>query len=150
VLGRFPSRGPWGELPLVVDTSAWARARAAEVRAQWIDALHSDRLRLSPLARLEILLTARDGHVFDELAEELAVYRAAPLTATVVRAAQDGMRALAHRSAGSHRLPIVDYLVAASAQEIGGAVLHYDHDYDLLAEVFRFESIWLAPAGSLA
>jgi predicted nucleic acid-binding protein len=59
------------------------------------------------------------------------------------------MRALAHRSAGSQRLPVVDYLVAATAQEMGAAVLHYDRDYDTLAEVMEFESIWLAPAGAL-
>lgn len=60
------------------------------------------------------------------------------------------MRALAHRSAGAQRLPIVDYLVAASAQQLGAAVLHYDRDYDTLAEVMEFESVWLAPSGSIA
>ncbi len=59
------------------------------------------------------------------------------------------MRALAHRSAGAQRIPIVDYMVAATAQETGAAVLHYDGDYDTLAEVMEFESVWLAPAGSL-
>ena len=75
--------------------------------------------------------------------------RTAPLTTSVIRAAEEGMRALAHRSAGAHRLPIVDYFLAAAAQEAGGAVLHYDRDYDALAQVMAFESIWLAPAGSL-
>ena len=59
------------------------------------------------------------------------------------------MRALAHRSAGAQRLPIVDYLVGAAAQETGAAVLHYDRDYDTLAEIMDFESVWLAPPGSL-
>lgn len=102
------------------------------------------------MVRFEILLTARDGMTFDELAEELSAWRTAPLTATVLRSAHDAMRALAHRSAGAQRLPVVDYLVAAAAQEIGGAVLHYDGDFDTLAETMQFESVWLAPAGSLA
>jgi predicted nucleic acid-binding protein len=59
------------------------------------------------------------------------------------------MRALAHRSAGTHRIPIVDYLTAASAQEINATVLHYDADYDVLSQVMSFESAWLAPPGSL-
>jgi len=59
------------------------------------------------------------------------------------------MRTLAHRSAGAQRIPVVDYLVAAAAEAIGGAVLHYDRDYDRLAEVMEFESIWLAPPGSI-
>jgi predicted nucleic acid-binding protein len=149
VPGQSRSRGPWGALPLVVDTSAWSRAHHAHVREPWRHALLADRLRLSPLVRFEILLTARGGRVFDELAEELSAWRAAPLTAAVLRAAQDAMRTLAHRSAGAQRVPIVDYLAAAAAQEIGGAVLHYDSDYDMLAGIMEFESIWLAPAGSL-
>jgi predicted nucleic acid-binding protein len=109
-----------------------------------------DRLRISPAARLEILIAARDGGSFDELAQGLSLLRAVPLTAAVQRAAEDAMRTLAHRSAGAHRVPIVDYLIAASAQESGAAVIHYDRDYDLLSEVMSFDSVWLAPAGSIA
>jgi predicted nucleic acid-binding protein len=99
---------------------------------------------------MEILCTARGGEQFDELAANLSALREAPLTSSVSRAAESAMRTLAHRSAGTQRLPIVDYLLAAAAQETGAAVLHYDHDYDLLAETMTFESVWLAPPGSLA
>ncbi|MHB8243388.1 MAG: PIN domain-containing protein [Solirubrobacteraceae bacterium] len=147
--GRSSSRSSWGDLPLVVDTSAWARAHNAGVREQWTQALRADRLRISPAARLEILIGARDGGTFDELAEELSLLRAAPLTPAVLRAAEAAMATLAHRSDGAHRIPIVDYLLAASAQESGAAVIHYDRDYDLLAEVMTFDSVWLAPPGSI-
>lgn len=147
--GQPRSGGPWGALPLVVDTSAWSRAHHPQVREPWTHALRADRVRISALVRFEILLTALDGQSFDTLAERLSALRPAPLTGAVLRAAQDAMRALSHRSAGAQRLPIVDYLAAAAAQEIGGAVLHYDSDYDTLAEIMEFESIWLAPAGSL-
>lgn len=134
---------------MVIDTSAWARIGDPAVRGPWREALFEGRLRLSPVARLEFLLSARDAGTFDALAEELSTIRPAPLTAAVLRSAEEAMRALAHRSAGTQRLPIVDYLVAAAAQELGAAVLHYDHDYDRLAEVMEFESVWLAPAGTL-
>lgn len=148
--GRSGSDAGWGKLPLLVDTSAWARAGHPAVRERWLDALHDDRVRLAPLVRIEILLSARGGDEFELLAERLGAIRPASLSAPVVRAAEAGMRALAHRSAGAQRLPIVDYLVAASAQQLGAAVLHYDRDYDSLAEVMEFESVWLAPSGSLA
>jgi predicted nucleic acid-binding protein len=106
-------------------------------------------LRVGPIAKLEILFAARDGGHFDATAEELAALATTPLTRSVLRAAEAGMRALAHRSAGAHRVPIADYLTAAAAQETGAAVLHYDHDYDTLAEVMGFESVWLAPPGSM-
>ena len=139
----------WGSGPLVVDTSAWARAHRPEVRDAWIDALLGDRVRLAPAVKLEILLSARDGQRFDTLQVELDALRTVPLSGSVLRSVETTMRALAHRSAGAHRIPIVDYLVAASAQEIAGTVLHCDADYELLAEVMDFESAWLAPRGSL-
>lgn len=119
------------------------------VREQWAEALRGDRMRISPAARLEILIAARNGKSFDELAQDLSLLRAVPLTPPVQRAAEDAMRLLAHRSAGAHRVTIVDYLIAASAQESGAAVIHYDRDYDLLAEIMSFESVWLASPGSI-
>jgi predicted nucleic acid-binding protein len=134
----------------VVDTSAWSRAERPEVRDRFREAINADRIRLSPAAQLQILRAARGGGEFDELANSLSALQPAPLTGSVVRAAEDAMRTLAHRSSGAQHLPIVDYLLAAGAQEAGAAVLHYDRDYDTLAEVMAFESVWLAPPGSLA
>jgi len=144
-----PTDPMWGSGALVVDTSAWSRGHRPEVRGAWVDALLGDRVRLSPAVKLEILLSAQDGERFDATQEELGVLRTAPLSSSVLHTAEVSMRALAHSSAGAHRIPIVDYLVAAAAQEINATVLHYDADYDVLAEVMDFESAWLAPAGSL-
>lgn len=104
---------------------------------------------ISPAIRLEILLQARGGADFEEIGERLSVLRVVQLTGATARAAEDAMRTLARRSHGAHRLPVVDYLLAATAQESGAAVLHYDHDYDTLAQVMEFESVWLAPPGSM-
>lgn len=146
--GDSADRG-WGSLPLVVDTSAWARAGHPDVRERWHEGLASRRFRLSPVARLEILMHARDGAELDELAQLISWVHLAPLDGSVARAAEVAMRTLAQKSAGAHRIPVVDYFVAAAAEAIGGGVLHYDHDYDRLAEVMEFESIWLAPPGSI-
>jgi predicted nucleic acid-binding protein len=148
VPGR-PADSGWGELPLVIDTSAWARGGHGQVREAWKEALLSRRFRLSPAVRFEILLSVREGSAYDALAEQLTAVQSAPLNGSVIRAAEQAMTMLAHRSAGTQRIPIVDYLVAAAAQELGSAVIHYDRDYDTLAEVMEFESIWLAPVGTL-
>jgi predicted nucleic acid-binding protein len=147
--GHSASESPWGDLPLLLDTSAWSRAAHPAVRERWLLALRNGRLWISPAIRLEILLQARGGANFEELAERLSILRIAQLTGSTTRAAEDAMRTLAYRSHGSHRLPVIDYLLAATAQESGVAVLHYDHDYDTLAEVMQFESVWLAPPGSM-
>jgi len=147
--GPSDSDDPWGHLPLLVDTSAWARAGHPAVRQHWTTALRSDRLRLAPPVRLEILLSARGGGEFDALAEALSAVRATQLTGSIIHAAEDAMRELAQRSHGAHRLPLVDYLLAATAEQVGAAVLHYDRDYDTLTEAMEFESVWLAPPGSI-
>jgi len=149
VRGDSVSDPQWGQLALLIDTSAWMRADHPAVVERWEDAARAGRLRISPVVRLEILFAARDGERFDAVAEKLSLLTSAPLTRSVAHAAELGMRALAHRSAGAHRIPITDYLNAAAAQEMGAAVIHYDRDYDTLAEVMAFESVWLAPAGSL-
>lgn len=147
--GPRADEGSWGNLPLLVDTSAWARASHPDVRERWTQALRADRLCLAPVIRLEILFSARGGDEFDALAETLSALRGTQLSGSVVNAAEDAMRSLARRSHGAHRLPIVDYVLAATAEQMGAAVLHYDSDYDTLAEVMEFESAWLAPRGSI-
>jgi predicted nucleic acid-binding protein len=42
-----------------------------------------------------------------------------------------------------------DLLIAAAAEAAGVAVLHYDADYDRIAEVTGQPTQWLAPKGSL-
>jgi len=67
----------------------------------------------------------------------------------VERRALDAQRQLAR--IGDHRLPPVDLLVAAVADSYDLGVLHYDHDYDLIAEKtdLSFRSEWLVPRGTL-
>ena len=81
--------------------------------------------------------------------EELLSLPRFEIDATVERRAIDAQRQLARL--GHHRLPPVGLLVAAIADRHDLGVLHYDHDYDLLAEKtdLRFDSVWLAPRGVL-
>jgi predicted nucleic acid-binding protein len=67
----------------------------------------------------------------------------------VERVALKAQRELAE--AGHHRVAPVDVMIAACAHRAEAGVLHYDSDYDILAEhtSLLFESEWLAPAGTL-
>ena len=62
------------------------------------------------------------------------------------RAAQHELAAIGH-----HRLAPTDLVIAACAHEAGAGVLHYDRDYDLIAEHthLSFESVWVAEPGTL-
>lgn len=50
---------------------------------------------------------------------------------------------------GHHRLALIDVMIAACAHEADAGVLHYDRNYDLIAEhtSLSFESVWFAPVG---
>jgi len=50
-----------------------------------------------------------------------------------------------------HRRPPIDLMIAALADHHRLGILHYDHDYDIIAAHtdLRFDSVWLAPRGSL-
>ncbi|HWX45929.1 MAG TPA: PIN domain-containing protein [Solirubrobacteraceae bacterium] len=67
----------------------------------------------------------------------------------VERIALQAQRELAE--IGHHRLSPMDVMIAACAHRAEGGVLHYDGDYDILAEhtSLVFESEWLAVPGTL-
>jgi predicted nucleic acid-binding protein len=127
-------------VPLVIDTSAWARQREPELAERWAAAIQADLLASCPVAALEILATARGELEFDALQRGLAVLPQAPVTETVCRAALSASSELKAR----RRLPAADYLIAAAAAERGFGVLHEDRHFDLLATVLGFESVRLS------
>ena len=138
---------------LLLDNSAWARldhpslsdARAGEIA----DALEAGRVATCLPFLLEAGYSARNARDHGELLDELLALPHFPIDEEVEQRAVDAQRQLAR--IGHHRLPPVDLLVAAIADRHGLGVLHYDHDYDLIAEKtdLSLESVWLAPAGSL-
>jgi predicted nucleic acid-binding protein len=45
---------------------------------------------------------------------------------------------------------IADLLIAAAAEAAGLVVLHYDHDFDLIASVTHQRVEWIVTAGSVS
>ncbi len=129
-------------MPLVVDTSAWARQRDAGVRPRWDATVRAGLLASCPAAELEILLTARSEREFEILSGGFRAWPQAPVTAGVCAAALGASAALR----GSRRLPAIDYLIAAAATERGFGVLHDDRHFDTLADVLGFQSVRLSRA----
>ena len=87
------------------------------------------------------------GHA--ALLEELLALPVLHIDEAIERRAVDAQGQLAR--AGHHRIPPVDLIIAAIADRHDLGVLHYDSDYDILRSRtdLRFESVWLAPRGSL-
>ena len=131
---------PYGPgVPLVVDTSAWARQRDPDVIDRWKATLTAGLMAVCPVAALEILTSARNEADFAVLDRALSALPQAPVTARACAAALSASRELR----GSRRLPAADYLIAAAATERGFGVLHLDSNYDSLAPVLGFVSVRL-------
>ena len=134
----------------IADTSAWPRSIHPAVQEEWQAALSEGQIGTCPVVVLELLYSTQNGTDFDRRAADLATLRDIPVTRSVTNAARQAYRDLAHVGAGYHRsLRMPDLLIAACAQDAGIGVLHYDADFDRLAEVMTFESRWIAPRGSL-
>ena len=136
---------------LLLDNSAWARladpALPHERITEIADAIEDGQIGGCLPFLLEAANSARDARDHDELLDELLALPQFEIDARVERRAVEAQRQLAR--VGHHRMPPVDLLVAAIADRHGLGVLHYDRDYDLLAEIMQFESVWLAPRASL-
>lgn len=139
---------------LLLDNSAWVRLaqkgvvpkdRASTIAA-WID-------RREIAVCLPFLLEA--GYSARSAADRKALmarFDRLPRVAIdgeVERMALQAQRELAE--IGHHRLAPMDVMIATCAHRAEGGVLHYDGDYDLLAEhtSLVFESEWLAAPGTL-
>ena len=109
-----------------------------------------DRLSVCSPFRLEALHSARTKADFSALSEELEDFRQAPGDAAAWLLAEQAQRELADQGSVSHRVAPADLLTAAIAAQHDLGVLHYDSDYDLIAEhtSLEFESVWIAPPGS--
>ena len=142
--------------PALLDTSVWARLRDGRLTGRTADRLYArlerGELAISEPLLLEMRYSARDGRDFALLAEELDALPLLELDRTAIRRSLDAQAQLAAQPDVSHRVKPIDLLVAAVAERHAAAVLHYDADYDLLAERtdLAFESVWAAKRGSIS
>jgi predicted nucleic acid-binding protein len=138
---------------VLIDNSAWShivqRSISQERLAVFADAIREGRIYVSLPFLLEAGYSARSGADHAQLMAELGALPLAPLDAQVASLTLTAQAELA--ASGHHRLPPVDLMIAALASRHGLGVLHYDADYDRIStrSALSFESVWLAPQGSL-
>lgn len=138
---------------LLLDNSAWSRLLAGVVPTERAEAFISQMKEGEVATCLPFLLEA--GYSSRSAADHLRIMdRLGQLPEVAIDGRVKGGALLAQRelaAIGHHRLAPVDIMIAACAHEAGAGVLHYDRDYDLIAEhtALSFESVWLAPAGTL-
>jgi len=140
---------------LLIDHSVWARASDGRLkghpRETFDAALEAGELWTCPPALLEMRYSALDSKMFALTAKRLDALGHAPLTTEAAKATLTAQAELAKTPGISRRVKPVDLLIAAIAATSRIGVLHYDHDYDTIAEntSLSFASVWVAPRGSI-
>ena len=131
----------------LADKSALARLHHPAVVRRVGPLLVDGLVATTPIIDLEVLYSARSLADYEEILAERRSLPSYPLTPEVT----DRATAVQHRLArgGHHRLPLPDLLIAATAELNDLAVLHYDADYDRIAEATGQPCEWVAPRGSL-
>ncbi len=139
---------------LLLDNSAWSRVVAGGLPADRADAVagwvEQRQLAICLPFLLEAGYSARASADYREMMDEFdLLFPRIEIAAPMEERALLTQRELAAR--GHHRLAPIDVMIAACAHEADAGVLHYDRDYDLIAEhtSLSFESVWIAPAGTL-
>jgi hypothetical protein len=138
---------------LLLDNSAWSHLGQDRVDEERVKEVSEWMARREIAVCMPFLLEAgysaqsaanhREMMVkFDELPQ-------VAIDGEVERMALQAQRELAE--VGHHRLAPMDVMIAACAHRAEAGVLHYDADYDILAEhtSLTFDSVWLSPPGTL-
>jgi predicted nucleic acid-binding protein len=120
------------------DTTAWIalwRGRPAAV-ASVRRLLRRGTLAVCDPVALELVRGARNVREVNALRARLALLPACVVAPSTWTRAQDVLEGLAlHRGGRHRRLPPMDLLIAAVAEEHGLPVMHDDAHFDLIAEV---------------
>ncbi len=131
----------------LADKSALARMTQAPVAERLAPLILAGRVATCAVIDLEVLYSARSLGDYEEILAERSALPSLPLTETIAARALGVQHRLARR--GRHRVPVPDLLIAATAEENGLAVMHYDRDYDLIAGVTGQPTEWVVPRGSI-
>lgn len=134
----------------LADKSALTRSETRpEVREVLEPLLVAGEIATCGIVDLELLYSARDRATYRSLVEALRGMPRVPLDEASVDRALSVQAMLAERS--QHRaVPLPDLLVAACAEQAGLAVLHYDADFERIAELTGQPTQWIVPRGSVS
>lgn len=131
----------------LADTSVLGRLSKPSVAAAFAPMAAAGLVGLCTPVVFELGYAARSPEDYRALADRLTAFPPVPTTDADHRRALEVQAALADRS--QHRaLSLVDGLVAAAAEARDLVVLHYDSDFELVAEFTGQAHEWVVPRGT--
>jgi predicted nucleic acid-binding protein len=134
-------------LRFLLDTSVLRRLGHDDVRSVVEPLAATGQLARAGICDLEVGCSARNADEWDRLVGALDAFDRVETSAAHLRRALQVQRLLAERSQRGRKIP--DLIVAAAAEQLDVAVLHYDANFDVIASVTGQRCRWVVPAGSV-
>lgn len=130
------------------DTSALARLAVAEIARRLTPLLEAGLVARCTPTDLEAGFSSPSPAAHAALRQERSAWPFVAMDQHALDRAVEVQDALAARSQ-QRGAKVADLLIAAAAEDSGLVLLHYDHDFDLIASVTRQPVEWIVPAGSV-
>jgi predicted nucleic acid-binding protein len=133
--------------PVLADTSAWMQARRdVSARNLLLGAIERGDLHWCWPVRYELMVDARGQEDIAAVERSLEGLPEIPVDRAVERTVFSTMREMAASgSHGSHRFPLADLAVAATAQAAGIDILHFDRHFERLSAHLGVTAYWISP-----
>lgn len=134
----------------LADTSVWARKSHSALGAWFISAVEAGDIAGCDMIALELLHSARNPIEFDLIEDGLRGLPWIAADSADWTRAREVYRILGGRPGMAQRsVKHPDLLIAAAAERAGFTLVHYDADYDTIAEITGQPVRWVTPRGSL-
>lgn len=134
----------------LADTSVWAHKSHPALRGWFASAVGAGEIAGCDMIALELLHSARNPPGFGLVEEGLRGLPWVEPDAADWRRVREVYRVLGSRPGMMQRsVRHPDLLIAAAAERAGLTLVHYDADYDVIAEITGQPVRWAAPRGSL-
>jgi predicted nucleic acid-binding protein len=133
----------------LVDTSALSRLDRPDVAKTLVPHIDAALAGVSIVTELELGYSARSAADHRDTRETI-VNRLIPVSISSRAEARAREVQIALVERGQHRSAgVADLLIAATAEIEGLTVLHYDADFDLIAEITGQACEWVVPQGTI-
>ncbi|MEA1903086.1 MAG: PIN domain-containing protein [Actinomycetota bacterium] len=131
------------------DTSALARWKQPHVAERLLPLLEAGLVARCSITDLEAGFSSESPQAHLAMRQGRSAFPFVAMSQSVLDRAVEVQDELASRSQ-QRGVKIADLLIAAAAESVGLSVLHYDHNFDLIAGVTGQRVDWIVPAGTVA
>lgn len=135
-------------LKYLIDTSVLHRLNSDEVLTKVRALALNGEIARCSITDLEYLYSARNESEWEGASHLLSRFVNIEIQPEHFTRALQVQRILARKSQRGHK--ILDLIIAAVAEQLDLTLLHYDVDFDHIAEVTGQRSEWIMPAGQIS